>query len=55
MEGLLLLQAQISIERRPLSWVVGDQGVEKLRGISMRDLRRPRLAEIDRLDAPDGM
>ena len=55
MEGLLLLQAQISIERRPLSWVVGDQGVVKPHGISMRDLRRPRLAEIDKLDPPDGM
>ena len=55
MEGLLLLQAQISIERRPLSWKVGDQSVVKPQGISMRDLRHPRLAETDRLDPPDGM
>ena len=55
MEGLLLLQAQVSIESRPLTWVVGDQGVVKPRGISMRDLRHPRLAETDKLDPPDGM
>jgi NADH-quinone oxidoreductase subunit B len=55
MEGLLLLQAQVSIERRPLSWVVGDQGVVKPRGISLRDLRHPRLAEIDKLAPPDEM
>jgi NADH-quinone oxidoreductase subunit B len=55
MEGLLLLQAQVSIERRPLSWVVGDQGVIKPRGVSMRDLRHDDVVATDRLRPPDEM
>ena len=35
--------------------VIGDQGVVKPRGISVRNLRHPRLAEIDKLDPPDRM
>jgi NADH-quinone oxidoreductase subunit B len=53
MEGLLLLQAQVSIEKRPLSWVVGDQGVVKPRGISMRDLRHDDVVATDKLRPPD--
>ena len=41
MEGLLLLQAQVQTERRPLSWVLGAEAVQKPTGISLRDLRRP--------------
>ena len=42
MEGLLLLQAQVQTERRPLSWVVGSQTVPRQAGVSLRDLRRPQ-------------
>ena len=55
MEGLLLLQAQVSIEKRPLSWVVGDQGVVKPRGISLRDLRHDDVVATDELRPPDEM
>ena len=55
MEGLLLLQAQVSIEKRPLSWVVGDQGVIKPRGISLRDLRHDDVIATDKLRPPDEM
>ena len=41
MEGLLLLQKAIAQERRPLSWVIGDQGVR----------RNPMPAERDRKQA----
>lgn len=41
LEGLLLLQQGIGAERRPLSWVVGDQGVV-----------RPRLASDERARIP---
>jgi NADH-quinone oxidoreductase subunit C/D len=41
MEGLLLLNAQVQLERRPLSWVVGEQTVRKPAGVSLRDLKRP--------------
>src|ERR1700748_1287977 len=39
LEGLLLLQESIGKERRPLSWVVGDQGVYRANLPSQRDLR----------------
>jgi len=41
MEGLLLLQKAITQERRPLSWVIGEQGVQ----------RNPMPAERDRKQA----
>jgi NADH-quinone oxidoreductase subunit B len=55
MEGRMLLQAQVSIEKRPLTWVVGDQGVVKPRGISMRDLRHDDVVATDTLRPPDEM
>jgi NADH-quinone oxidoreductase subunit B len=53
MEGLLLLQAQVQTERRPLSWVVGPQGVQRPTGISLRELRRPGRAEVTELAPQD--
>ena len=44
MEGLLLLQAAVATEERPLSWVVGPQGVQRVPRVSMRDLKRPSRA-----------
>ena len=41
MEGLLLLQAMVGAERRPLSWVVGPQGATRAEPVSLRDLKRP--------------
>jgi NADH-quinone oxidoreductase subunit B len=40
MEGLLLLQQAVGKERRPLSWMVGPQGVVRPPEPSMRDLQR---------------
>src|ERR1051325_153685 len=39
-EGLMLLQKAVGTERRPLSWGVGPQGVERLPSPSLRDLKR---------------
>ena len=39
LEGLMLLQKAVGSERRPLSWVVGPQGVERPQMPSMRDLK----------------
>jgi NADH-quinone oxidoreductase subunit B len=39
-EGLMLLQKAVGTQRRPLSWVVGPQGVERLPSPSLRDLKR---------------
>ena len=53
MEGLLLLQAQVQTERRPLSWVLGAEAVQKPTGISLRDLRRPGRAAAGELAPQD--
>ncbi len=39
LEGLILLQQAIGRERRPLSWVVGPQGVERRPAPSLRDAK----------------
>ena len=48
MEGLLLLQKAVGTEKRPLSWVLGPERVERPPLPSLRDLKRPeRQAETD--------
>ena len=39
LEGLILLQEAIGQEKRPLSWVIGPQGVEKAPPQNRRDLK----------------
>jgi NADH-quinone oxidoreductase subunit B len=41
LEGLILLQKAVGSEKRPLSWVVGDQSVYRQTPPSLRDLKRP--------------
>jgi len=53
MEGLLLLQRAVGKERRPLSWVVGPQEVERARMPSLRDLKRPQRQQETALRPPD--
>ncbi len=48
LEGLMLLQRSIGTDRRPLSWMVGPQGVEKLDRPSFRDLKREDAPGRDR-------
>ena len=52
-EGFLLLQNIIGNERRPLSWIVGPQGVERPPLPAQRDLKRPKRQRMDRLPSPD--
>jgi NADH-quinone oxidoreductase subunit B len=52
-EGLMLLQQAVAKERRPLSWVVGPQGVEKPGRASMRDTKRAERAGATLLRPPD--
>src|SRR5215510_8698957 len=40
LEGILLLQERLGSERRPLSWVIGPQGVENPTMPIMRDRKR---------------
>jgi NADH-quinone oxidoreductase subunit B len=53
MEGLMLLQQQISQERRPLSWVVGPQGVSRPAKVSQRDRKRDARTRVTELRSMD--
>ncbi len=53
MQGLGLLQQAVGRERRPLSWVLGPQGVEKARPPSLREYRRPERQKATELRPPD--
>lgn len=52
LEGLLLLQHAVGKERRPLSWAVGPQGVERAPMPSLRDLKRPQRQQATVLRPP---
>ncbi len=54
-EGLLLLRQAAGVERRPLSWVVGPQGVLRGTRQSMRDQKRKTRQETVTLRSPDEM
>lgn len=53
LQGLTLLQDAIAQEKRPLSWVVGPQGVEKAPKPSQRDLLMEERQAIKILRSPD--
>ena len=53
MEGLLLLRDAVGNEKRPLSWVVGPQGVVRPPMPSMRDLKRNARIAMRDLPTPD--
>lgn len=55
LEGVLLLQKAVGSERRPLSWVVGQQGVEHSQKPSFRDLNRARRTAAVDLRTPDSV
>ncbi|HUW42051.1 MAG TPA: NADH-quinone oxidoreductase subunit B family protein [Rectinemataceae bacterium] len=55
MRGLLLLQEEVGTEKRPLSWVVGPQGVVKLDKPSLRDIMGPERRAATDLRSPDGL
>jgi NADH-quinone oxidoreductase subunit B len=53
MEGLTLLQQAVGSDRRPLSWIVGPQGVTRGPRPSMRDLKRAERQKVTTLRSPD--
>ena len=53
MEGLLLLTKAVGEERRPLSWVVGPQGVIRPPKPSRRDAHRPARGRETELRPPE--
>jgi len=53
LEGITLLREAVGTEKRPLSWVIGPQGVTRAPMPSMRDLKRQERSEITTLRTPD--
>ena len=53
LEGVVLLRDAVGKEKRPLSWVVGPQGVEKPQMPAMRDLKAPERQLLTVLRTPD--
>ena len=53
LEGLLLLRKAVGSEKRPLSWVVGEQRVSRPPAPSLRDLKRPERQKVVSLRPPD--
>lgn len=53
LQALMLLQDSISEERRPLSWVVGEQGVYRADMPAQRDVRREQRIQVTNLRSPD--
>jgi NADH-quinone oxidoreductase subunit B len=44
MQGLVLLSKMVGAEKRPLSWVIGEQGVIKPASVSMKEEKREERA-----------
>lgn len=55
LEGVVLLSQAIGKEKRPLSWAVGPQGVQRLGRDSQRDLKREERMRTGQLEAPDSV
>jgi NADH-quinone oxidoreductase subunit B len=53
MEGLLLLQNAVGTEKRPLSWVVGPQGVSRQELPCQRIIKRAERQKMTDLRSPD--
>lgn len=55
LQALMILQDSIGKERRPLSWVVGDQGVYRPDMPSMRETKREERIQVVNLRTPDSV
>lgn len=52
LQGLMLLQESVAQERRPLSWVLDQEGVPRKLKTSQRDLRTPERMKATNLAEP---
>ncbi len=53
MEGLVLLQQSVGKEKRPLSWAVGPQTIERMPNPIQRDQKREERGKVVNLRTPD--
>jgi NADH-quinone oxidoreductase subunit B len=49
LEGVLLLRDYVGEEKRPLSWVIGPQGITRPQKISVRDTKNEERMKMDRI------
>jgi NADH-quinone oxidoreductase subunit B len=52
MEGLVMLRESVGKEKRPLSWVVGPQGIQKSQMPSMKELKRKERMKMTKITPP---
>ncbi len=52
-DGLVLLTESVGKEQRPLSWVIGEQGVIRPEKISVKERRRDKRQEMTTFRSPD--
>ncbi|HKL02771.1 MAG TPA: NADH-quinone oxidoreductase subunit NuoB [Cryomorphaceae bacterium] len=55
MEGLTLLRDSVGKEKRPLSWHIGPDGVDKPGLESQKELKRAERMKMGRIDPPDSV
>ena len=53
MDGLVLLTESVGKERRPLSWVIGEQGVIRPDKVSIKERRSEKRREMTTFRSPD--
>lgn len=53
MEGLTFLQKRVGAERRPLSWMIGDQGVIRPEKTPVKDTKVEKRKQMVTLKSPD--
>lgn len=53
MEGLVLLSKSVGKEQRPLSWVIGEQGVIRPEKISMKETKQEMRQQMVTFRSPD--
>ena len=52
LEGILMLRDQVGNEKRPLNWVIGDQGIVKPQGASMKEEKRTERMKMTEIRDP---
>jgi NADH-quinone oxidoreductase subunit B len=52
LQGLLLLRDRIGVEKRPLSWMLGDEGVQRIEMPVQKDLKRDERRAMTTLRPP---
>jgi NADH-quinone oxidoreductase subunit B len=55
LEGLLLLRESIGKEKRPLSWVIGPQGISRPDKISVRDIKNSERMKMGNIRTTDNV